>query len=97
VYWIVPVKMTGGGTNYERVVLYVQNAGQGAVVKGLDTADSVHNIGGNLNPNNQDDRPLINNRAFLVAFAKSLIQTQAFRAAHESPALANGGTSAISS
>ncbi len=33
VYWIVPVRMTSGSTNYERVVLYVQNAGQGAVVR----------------------------------------------------------------
>ena len=45
VYWIVPVKMDTGGTSYERVVLYVQNSGQGVVVKGLTTADSEHNIG----------------------------------------------------
>ena len=39
VYWIVPVKMDTGGTSYERVVLYVQNSGQGVVVRGLTTAD----------------------------------------------------------
>ena len=37
VYWIVPVKMDTGGTNFERVVLYVQNSGQGVVVRGLTT------------------------------------------------------------
>ena len=77
VYWIVPVKMDTGATNYERVVLYVQNSGQGAVVKGLTTADDMHNLGGSLNPTNQADRALINNRTFLVAFADQLIYAQA--------------------
>ena len=81
VYWIIPVKMFGGGTNYERTVLYVQNSGQGAVVKGLTTGDSIHNIGGSLNPGNSADRALINNRTFLVAFAKKLIDVQARRSA----------------
>jgi hypothetical protein len=90
VYWIVPVKMAGGGTNYERIVLYVQNSGQGAVVKGLTAGDTIHNIGGNLNPSSRTDRALINNRTFLVAFAKGLIDTQAFRAAHAQPALTDG-------
>ena len=90
VYWIVPVKMAGGGTNYERIVLYVQNSGQGAVVKGLTAGDTIHNIGGNLNPSSRTDRALINNRTFLVAFAKGLIDTQAFRADHAKPALTDG-------
>ncbi len=97
VYWIAPVKMTGGGTNYERIVLYVQNSGQGAVVHGLTTGDAIHNIGGSLNPANRTDRVLINNRTFLVAFAKKLIDTQAYRADHANPALTNGGVNAISS
>jgi exosortase/archaeosortase family protein len=97
VYWIVPVKMTGGGTNYERIVLYVQNSGNGAVVNGLTTGDNIHNIGGTLNPGNSADRALINNRTFLVAFAKKLIDTQAYRADHANPALTNGGVTAISS
>jgi len=79
VYWIIPVKMSGGATNYERVVLYVQNAGQGAVVKGLTTGDSIRNVGGSLNPSNSADRALINNRLFLVAFSKKLIDTQSSR------------------
>jgi exosortase/archaeosortase family protein len=82
VYWIVPVKMTSGTTNYERTVLYVQNSGQGAVVHGLTTGDSVHNLGGTLDPNNRADRALINNRTFLVAFAKKLIETQSYRSTH---------------
>ena len=97
VYWIVPVKMTGGGTNYERIVLYVQNSGQGAVVHGLTTADSIRNVGGSLNPSNKSDQALINNRTFLVAFAKKLIDTQAYRAAHENPILNGQTPGAISS
>ena len=97
VYWIVPVKMAGGGTNYERIVLYVQNSGQGAVVNGLTTGDNIHNIGGTLNPANHADRALINNRTFLVAFAKKLIETQGYLADHANPALTNGGVNAISS
>jgi len=87
VYWIVPVKMTGGGTNYERVVLYVQNSGQGAVVKGLTTGDSLHNLGGDLNPGSRADRALINNRTFLVAFAKQFIEARAYLADHQNSAI----------
>jgi exosortase/archaeosortase family protein len=97
VYWIVPVKMSSGATNYERVVLYVQNSGKGAQVRGLTTADSIHNVGGSLNASNGADQALINNRTFLVAFAKSLIKTQAYRAAHESPLLSGNAPNAISS
>ena len=39
VYWIVPVKMDTGTTSFERVVLYVQNSGQGVVVRGLTTGE----------------------------------------------------------
>jgi len=81
VYWIVPVKMDTGSTSYERVVLYVQNSGQGVVVRGLSTGDSLHNISGALNSSNEADRALINNRTFLVAFANQLIYAQSSRAA----------------
>jgi exosortase/archaeosortase family protein len=77
VYWIVPVKMATGGTSFERVVLYVQNSGQGVEVKGVTTAVSLRNIGGSLNSSNAADRALINNRTFLVAFADQLIYAQA--------------------
>jgi len=86
VYWIVPVKQWLGakrgqtaGTNYERVVLYVRNSGQGAVVPGITAGKSVHDVAGTLDPTNRTDRALINNRTFLVAFAKSLIQSQGDR------------------
>ncbi len=90
VYWIVPVKAPlGSGTNYERVVLYVQNSGQGAVVPGLNEGSSIHNLAGSLSPSSGSGRALINNRTFLVAYAKSLISTQSYRANHLDPALAN--------
>jgi exosortase/archaeosortase family protein len=91
VYWIVPVKMDTGSTSFERIVLYVQNSGQGVVVKGLTTGDSLHNIGGTLNPANEADHALINNRTFLVAFADRLIYAQASRAA-----IVNAGSNGIS-
>jgi exosortase/archaeosortase family protein len=97
VYWIVPVKMAAGGTNYERVVLYVQNAGKGAVVHGISTVSSVRNLGGALDPHNPTDVALINNRTFLVAFAKRLVEAQAVKSAIQDKVLANGGTNAISS
>ena len=97
VYWIVPVKMAAGGTNYERVVLYVQNSGKGAVVHGITTGDSLRNLGGTLDPHNRTDQALINNRTFLVAFAKQLVDAQAVKSARENAVLANGGTNAISS
>jgi exosortase/archaeosortase family protein len=91
VYWILPVKL-GAGTSYERTVLYVQNAGQGAVVRGLTTGDSIHNLAGSLDPGDRSDRALINNRTFLVAFAKQLIEKESARTAHD-----GSSTTAVSS
>ncbi len=89
VYWIVPVKAPeGSGTNYERVVLYVQNSGRGAVVPGLTDGSAIHNLAGTLNPADRTDQALINNRAFLVAFAKRLIAAQSYQANHLNPVLA---------
>jgi exosortase/archaeosortase family protein len=82
VYWILPVKL-GATTTYERIVLYVQNSGQGAVVRGLTTGDSIRNLAGTLNPADRSDHALMNNRTFLVAFAKQLIEKQSPRAAHD--------------
>ena len=91
VYWIVPVKMDTGGTSFERTVLYVQNSGQGVLVKGLTTGDSLHNLGGSLSAATEADHALINNRTFLVAFADRLIFAQASRAA-----VVNAGSNGIS-
>ena len=62
-------------------MLYVQNSGQGVVIKGLTTGASLHNIDGTLSAANGVDRALINNRTFLVAFANKLIHSQAYRSA----------------
>lgn len=91
VYWIVPVKMDTGPTNYERVVLYVKNSGQGVVIKRLTASAPIPNIGGSLNQSNGPDRALINNRTFLVAFADDVINAQAHRAA-----IIDAGTNGIS-
>lgn len=79
VYWILPVKLETGGTNYERIVLYVRNSGHGVLVKGLTSGNRLDNLGGNLNADNEADRALISNRTFLVAFANQLIYAQAHR------------------
>ncbi len=79
VYWIVPVKM-GTGTNYERVVLYVQNSGAGAIVKGLTSASGIQNLSGSISSSDKADVALKNNQTFLVAFARELIETQAAKA-----------------
>ena len=91
VYWIVPVKMDTGPTNYERTVLYVKNSGQGVLIRGLTAPASLQNLGGGLSPSNEADRALLNNRTFLVAFADNLIQAQSHRAA-----LVNAGSNGIS-
>ena len=78
VYWIVPVKM-GTGTNYERTVLYVQNTGDGAQVTGLTSPGSRTWPG--RSTRRRPASALINNRTFLVAFARELIKTQALRSA----------------
>jgi hypothetical protein len=80
VYWIVPVK-SGTSTNYERVVLYVQNTGRGVRTQATGTAADIRNLAGSLDSNSPGGRQLIENRAFLVAFARELIVSQAQRGA----------------
>jgi hypothetical protein len=75
-YWIVPVKATTG-TNYERVVLYVRNSGLGAVVAGLTRPSGVTNLSGSLDSGGTQGQALTNNRTFLVAFGRELIEAQA--------------------
>jgi hypothetical protein len=59
-------------------VLYVQNTGDGAQVQGLTTS-GIRNLAGSLDPANRGQLALINNRTFLVAFARQLIKTQALK------------------
>lgn len=72
-YWIIPVKLANA-TTYERVVLYVQNHGEGVVVPGLTKTSGISNIAGSLGGSSL---ALIRNRTFLVAFARTLIQVEA--------------------
>ena len=60
------------------------------VVRGLTTGATLHNIGGSLNPSNEADRALINNRTFLVAFADQLIYAQSSRST-----LVNAGSNGV--
>jgi exosortase/archaeosortase family protein len=76
VYWIVPVK-EASSTSYERVVLYVQNTGRGVQVPATETAADIRNLAGSLNNDEPGGRQLIENRAFLVAFAREMIVAQA--------------------
>ena len=70
VYWILPVKR-GGSTVYERVVLYVQN--QHGVV-----AETVPG-GGFAKTSTQS--VILQNRDFLVAYAREMIRDEASRSA----------------
>jgi len=79
VYWIVPVKTAGEGIRYERLVLYLLNAPGGTDAQ-LPRGTHITNLAGGLGDSSQD-RELATNRAFLVAFADELIQTQASPAA----------------
>jgi exosortase/archaeosortase family protein len=84
VYWIVPVTM-GSGTSYERVVLYVQNVGQGAIVPGLTKPAGIRNLSGSLSSSDPAQVALTNNRTFLVAFAHQLIEAQAAHVIDKAP------------
>jgi exosortase/archaeosortase family protein len=73
VYWILPVKHAGG-TVYERVVLYIQNQhGTVAVAKGGKAAATPGS--------DSQDSTVLQNRDFLVAYAREMIRDQANRGA----------------
>ena len=73
VYWIIPVK-AGTSTEYERVVLYIQDSGRSVIVPSTQKALGISNIAGTLSP---ADAQAIQNRAFLVAFARETIDKEA--------------------
>lgn len=81
VYWIIPVKL-GTQTTYERVVLYVQNDQRGVVVPATAKVSGIKSVAGSLGPS---DLALIQNREFLVAFARELIQSEAGRSSAATP------------
>ncbi len=72
VYWIIPVKL-GATTTYQRIVLYVQNQGHGVVVPATANTTGIYNVAGSLNPS---DVQLVQNRAFLVAFARQMLSVE---------------------
>jgi exosortase/archaeosortase family protein len=73
VYWILPVQR-GSTTVYERIVLYVQNE-RGLIAPHTEGQKSgITNLAGT-----QDDSVLLQNRDFLVAYARELIRVQAAR------------------
>jgi len=87
VYWIIPVKL-GTATTYQRTVLYVQNDGHGVVVPATAKESGIHNIAGSLSPS---DVQLLQNRAFLVAFARQMIGVESDR----STRVTSGSTAAL--
>ena len=72
VYWIIPVKL-GATSTYQRTVLYVQNKGHGVVVPATAKTAGIYNVAGSLNPS---DVQLVQNRAFLVAFARQMLSVE---------------------
>jgi len=85
VYWIAPVK-AGQGIRYERFVLYLLNAPGGA---GIHVPRDVHitNLAGSLDRTGPD-AVLVQNRAFLVAFAHELVVNQSLKASVDGGRLA---------
>ncbi len=74
VYWIWPVKMASG-TRYERIILYLQNTANATVIAPLSVSGISHSSNA-LKPTSAVDRRLLTNRAFLVEFARQLIEGQ---------------------
>ena len=80
VYWILPVK-SQTGTTYERVVLYVQNQ-HGLIAPATEGQQSgIRSLAGSLSSSNPQELTLLENRDFLVAYARELIHDQAARSA----------------
>jgi exosortase/archaeosortase family protein len=78
VYWIVPVEH-GTTTVYERVVLYVQNAHGAIATTTKGQQSGIKTIAGQSGSDNPQQVVLLENRDFLVAYARELIGVQASR------------------
>ncbi len=82
-YWILPVKR-GAGTSYERVVLYVQNQ-HGVVAQATRGEQAgIRNQAGVQGSNNSKQVVVLQNQAFLVAYAREMIRDQANRSSARS-------------
>jgi exosortase/archaeosortase family protein len=77
VYWILPV-IRGTSTVYERVVLYVQNE-RGLIGSTTEKGSGVKTLVGAQDSSNPQQAVLLQNRDFLVAYARELIRAQASR------------------
>jgi exosortase/archaeosortase family protein len=78
VYWIVPVER-GTTTVYERVVLYVQNK-RGVIAPATEGQQAgIKTLAGPAGGDNAAQVILLQNRDFLVAYARELIGVQASR------------------
>jgi exosortase/archaeosortase family protein len=74
-YWIWPIK-SSGATHFERVILYLQDIGRNIVsVSGPVTG--IRSLQGALRVSDPNDVRLINERAFLVDFARDVVRKQA--------------------
>jgi hypothetical protein len=76
VYWILPVKR-GTATVYERVVLYVQNR-SGLIAKATEAQQAGIR---SQTSSNARQTVLLQNQAFLVAYAREMIQEEAITSA----------------
>ncbi len=75
VYWIWPV-VDGTTTHYERVILYLIDSAD-ATVRTSGPVTGIKTLEGGLSVSTPADQRLIDNRAFLVAFARQVIKAQA--------------------
>jgi exosortase/archaeosortase family protein len=74
-YWIWPVK-SSGATHYERVILYLQDIDR-TIVKVPGPVTGIKSLQGALRVSDPNDVRLINERAFLVEFAREVVRKQA--------------------
>jgi len=74
VYWIWPVKASGT-THYERVILYLLDSSR-TTVSSSDAATGVKNLRGALDATKARDRRLLDQRSFMVDFARQVVQAQ---------------------
>jgi exosortase/archaeosortase family protein len=76
VYWIWPVKTAGASTRYERITLYLQGSGNAKLDIAGPAVKGVKSLRGGLSRTDELDRRLGDTRAFIVAFARSIVVGQ---------------------
>lgn len=70
-FWVWPVKGRQGHTRYERVTLYIQNAGR--VTSTAPDSVDVRSLQGDPSRFDEVDRKLVSVRDFLAAFARDVV------------------------